>query len=62
MSQKSRYHSDSGLLFFIIIYLLLFYDGSYLIKHGKFYNLPGFTDIGNSTYLYFILVFLILFY
>lgn len=62
MVHKSRYNSDSGLLFFIIIYLLLFYDGSYLIKRGKFYNYPGFTDAGDSKYLFFILVFLILFY
>lgn len=51
---------NTNLLFFIIIFLLLFYDGSYLeARYGITLNSPV---AGDNSILFFILVFLLLFY
>ncbi len=60
MYANIRICNSPDLLFFILIYLLLFYDGRYLAKKGKFYNYSALP--GDSTPLFFILIFLILFY
>ena len=52
--------NNSELLFFILIYLLLFYDGRYLLEHGNYKYTVATGD--DSTPLFFILIFLILFY
>ena len=51
---------DSGLLFFIIIFLLLFYDGTAIEMPCKGAVEYGYK--GDSSILFFILVFLLLFY
>lgn len=56
MSNIKRQQPDPDLLFFIIIFLLLFYDGSFL-KYKK----PSVFE-GDSSILFFILIFLKLFY
>lgn len=53
--------SDCTILFFILIFLLLFYDNSAvgILKHGK----RGVNTCGkDDSLLFFILVFLKLFY
>ncbi len=60
-SKYSDSHNDCALLFFILIFLLLFYDNSAvgILKHGKrSVNTCGRDD----SLLFFILVFLKLFY
>ena len=60
MSNKSMGKNDCGLLFFILVFLLLFYDNSSLaiLSTGK----RGVnTCKGDNTLLFFILVFLELF-
>jgi len=54
----------SELLYFIIVYLLLFYDvRPLLILTGKFDQIDAICKIKpDSRSLYFILIFLILFY
>ena len=53
-------HSDSTLLFFILIFLLLFYDPSALYR---FKSLDwNYAATHDSTLLFFILIFLVLFY
>lgn len=55
----NREHSwDPELLFFILIFLLLFYDSSALEAAGKHFG----KGTGDSTILFFILIFLKLFY
>lgn len=61
----TRYgQKDSKLLYFIIVYLLLFYDlRPLLLLTGKCDEIYFINDIKpNSISLYFILIFLILFY
>ena len=60
MSNRSIGNNDCGLLFFILVFLLLFYDNSSLgiLSTGK----RGVnTCKGDNTLLFFILVFLELF-
>lgn len=61
MSRGIHRENDCGLLFFILVFLLLFYDNSALafFSTGK----RGInTCKGDSSLLFFILVFLELFY
>jgi hypothetical protein len=61
MSVKINKSNDCGLLFFILVFLLLFYDNSALgiFTTGR----RGInTCNGDCTLLFFILVFLELFY
>ena len=61
MSKGLNGNNDCGLLFFILVFLLLFYDNSSLavFSTGK----RGVnTCKGDNTLLFFILVFLQLFY
>lgn len=54
-------HNDCALLFFILVFLLLFYDNSAIgiIKYGR----RGINICGkDDSLLFFILVFLKLFY
>ena len=60
MSKGLKGNNDCGLLFFILVFLLLFYDNSSLavLSTGK----RGVnTCKGDNTLLFFILVFLELF-
>lgn len=60
MSKGLNTNNDCGLLFFILVFLLLFYDNSSLgvLSTGK----RGInTCSGDSSLLFFILVFLKLF-
>ncbi len=60
-SEFSGSHNDCTLLFFILVFLLLFYDNSAIgiIKSGK----RGVNTCGkDDSLLFFILVFLKLFY
>jgi hypothetical protein len=61
MSDKPYRKGDCTLLFFILVFLLLFYDNSAI---GMFaYGKRGInTCRGDDTLLFFILVFLKLFY
>lgn len=52
--------SDSSLLFFILVFLLLFYDGSFITSRPG--GIVSGGAGGDSSILFFILVFLILFY
>jgi hypothetical protein len=52
---------DNGILFFILIYLLLFYDNSCIGILSRGYRKPN-TCRGGSSSLFFILDFLLLFY
>lgn len=56
MSERTG-KGNTELLFFILIYLLLFYDGSYLERFGIHVNTKG-----DSSLLFFILIYLYLFY
>lgn len=61
MSRRTGNSGDCGLLFFILVFLLLFYDNSSIgiLSRGK----RGInTCNGDCTILFFILVFLELFY
>lgn len=52
---------NDSLLFFILIFLLLFYDSRPLaMMNGCYY--PGMERTGDSSILFFILIFLLLFY
>lgn len=55
-----REKGNSELLFFILIFLLLFYDNRFL-THTLHVPLGYETDC-DSTILFFILIFLLLFY
>ena len=56
-----RYKSgNSELLFFILVFLLLFYDDSYLELRSKIYGYKAAEH--DSSILFFILIFLLLFY
>ncbi|MDK2934689.1 MAG: hypothetical protein PWP27_2499 [Clostridiales bacterium] len=57
---RSYTRGDSSLLFFIIVFLLLFYDNSAIC--GYPYAKGGVRQKGDSSILFFILVFLLLFY
>ena len=52
MIKSAEKKGDSSLLFFILVYLLPFYDGTAI----------GLEKKGDSSVLFFILVFLLLFY
>jgi hypothetical protein len=52
--------NDSTILFFILIFLLLFYDNSPLNRPN--YTSEKYNEKSDSTILFFILIFLILFY
>lgn len=56
-----RDSNNCELLFFILIYLLLFYDSSSIgiLRKGRRSKIPKSND---CTLLFFILVFLLLFY
>ena len=51
---------DNSILFFIIVFLLLFYDNSALVNRIPY--LRGETREHDSSIMFFILVFLLLFY
>jgi len=60
MSLESTNRNNSEILFFILVFLLLFYDSRPIgILARRFQN--G-SCAGNSELLFFILVFLLLFY
>ncbi|MCR4435389.1 MAG: hypothetical protein QHH06_08625 [Clostridiales bacterium] len=61
MTYSRDISNDSSLLFFILVYLLLFYDSSCIgiLRTGVPRPVPHEKD---STPLFFILVFLLLFY
>ena len=56
MLETDTYKGNPNVLFFIMIYLLLFYDNSFLVTRRLH------THRGDSTLLFFILDFLLLFY
>ncbi len=56
----AEYGNNSEILFFILVFLLLFYDGSPLYRSG--YNGAGWEVEHDNSILFFILIFLILFY
>lgn len=57
--EKQFCRKDSSILFFILIFLLLFYDNSALYGWN---NVEECNKGGDSTILFFILIFLLLFY
>lgn len=60
MAGNTLYKDNNELLFFILVFLLLFYDPSCIgILSGK--PLDGIRP-GDDSILFFILVFLLLFY
>jgi hypothetical protein len=61
MARKISGTSDCSLLFFILVFLLLFYDNSALGIFTKGHR-GNNTCSGDCTILFFILVFLELFY
>lgn len=55
------YGGNSEILFFILIFLLLFYDNSPLYRYPYSGKTGGYDKHDNSI-LFFILIFLLLFY
>lgn len=61
MVDKNKGEVNDGILFFILLFLMLFYDNRSIGILGKKHK-DNFNNSNDCSLLFFILIFLILFY